>query len=317
MYVEFISSLPGQEKPTTLQNSWLHFPGNTVGRGSCEQLFGDQEASIQTNEHSDLHFSSSGTLFWLVEGWVFVHSQLDSPEHEVAETRGEGQDVTPCQYSSRLESWADPCSEPGLCSLPLSLYKGCTWWCVGDGAVPEDAQMLQDLVLSHCLSWGWWTTKNAAQCSEGCIVRAAVEPWTDPTYTLCYVCGLCLFLPFFWVPSLALIIAQMVWKPRQGSGQHCCASPFCITGTEILGAPCGTCISLLSLVTQKPWKSLLLFLSQTLFQHLWTVSLLPKTQSENHSCNNDNIFAALFILGGFCNTSGIFILWNFWKFIEK
>lgn len=139
---------------------------------------------------------------------------------------------------------------------------------VGDGAVPEDAQMLQDLVLSYCLSWGWWTTKNAAQCSEGCIVRAAVEPWTDPTYTLCYVCGLCLFLPFFWVPSLALIIAEMVWKPRQGSGQHCCASPFCRTGTEILGAPCGTCISLLSLVTQKPWKSLLLFLSQTLFQHL-------------------------------------------------
>lgn len=60
-------------------------------------------------------------------GWAFARSQLGFQEHEVPETGGEGKDVTPSQYSSRLESWADPWSQPGLCSLPLSLHEACTW----------------------------------------------------------------------------------------------------------------------------------------------------------------------------------------------
>lgn len=132
--------------------------------------------------------------------------------------------------------------------------------------VGDDAWMLEDLLLSHRLVMGLMN-QNAAQCSEGCTVWAPLEPWTDTTYTVCYVRGLCLFLPFLYA-QLGFMNCREGLKTQAEQWSALLCLSFCVIGMEILGAPRGTCISLLSLVTQKPWKSLLLFLSQTLFQHL-------------------------------------------------
>lgn len=131
------------------------------------------------------------------------------------------------------------------------------WWC------HEDARMLEGPtqevhMLSHRLFVGLINQSGALRWQR-CIVLAPPPAQTDAACASRYVGGACSCFCLFRVPSLASWTAESLWKLKQGHGQHCCACPFCVTGMEILGAPCGTCHSLLSLVTQKPWNSLLLF----------------------------------------------------------
>lgn len=139
MYIEFMSSLPGQN---TLQN-WLRFPGSIVGRGNCEQVgaFAWCLRWLSTDKRGfrppfliceDCALTDGGWVVLLLSTWLPRAQGSRDPL-----PRWEGKNAIPAQRSSRLESWAGPCSGTGLCKLPSSLDKACEWWW------REDARMLE------------------------------------------------------------------------------------------------------------------------------------------------------------------------------
>lgn len=141
-------------------------------------------------------------------GCALACSQLGFQEHKVHKTKGEWKDPTAAQRGSRLQSWAGPCSRPGLCNLSSSLDKTCEqwWW--------EDARMLEGPTQEdHML---WHRLFGGLRYADRCIFLAPSPAQTDAAYASHYVGGVCSCFSLFLGVQLGFMNCEVGLKAQAG-----------------------------------------------------------------------------------------------------